>query len=833
MFLQGGHAVALNPLGLGFLFTAKDLASGTIDKVRGKVRGLSGDSDAAGAAMKKGFGVAAASLVPLAAGGAALGTAFGLAKFAAPFQQGVARVGNIAGATAGELNKLRDAAIDAGLRTQFSPQQAVDGLGALAAQGFKTEQSISLLNESLALAAGGSIGIEDATKSAAAAIRVFNEESTEQRSIADRLLKITNMTALGAGDLTLALGTVSKGAGLTSQKMDEMLISMGLVRNAGLDVSVAASSVSSGLQFIAKNAKGFESLGVQVTDSEGNFRDFLDIIAETDKALTSKFTSASDRASAAMQLFGRFGVTAFQNISNQAKAMVGTVPGINTIDDAIAHLRKEMENAGGTATDFADNLLDTFAGQSDILQGATETLGTVLGESFAKVLKPVVKIVADSVSAMARAWDSLPDGVKTGIAGFVVVTGVILTLAGVIGVMTGLAMALAPVMAVIGTAMGSAAVVIGGLIAGVTALAGVFMLFRDIARRNIGGFGDMVTGTFDTISIAFKSLVALFTTGKLTGPLAESFLTAGTGTQNFVKTLFMAWSRVREFFSGLSDGFNAVLDTAGPSFQALVGAFQHLGEAFGFMEPGMESLDTFGDAGKNVGQTLGLVFRGAIDIFAMFVGILAKVVRVIRAVADVVSTVMAPKIEFLKIILGGLFSFVLWLVRMVVVLIGTVGTVFNAVAQGILTIVDGIVAGVRTAIDAAIVGVAKVASLIPENLQPDFVKKLVSFGDVDRTNARISDRFADQKRAAQFTTQAIAAPAIGSVPAVGAQAPNQESQAILAELRAAREESKKEREKPINVKVEMDGEQVGSVMANASRKTAANAFVPVGAGVTG
>jgi len=825
--------MALSPLGLGFLFTAKDLASGTIDKVDKKVKGLGKTSDAAAATMKRGFGVAAASVVPLAAGGAALAGAFGLAKFAAPFQQGVARVGNIAGATAGELGKLRDAAIDAGLRTQFSPQQAVDGLGALAAQGFKTEQSISLLNESLALAAGGQIGIEDATKSAAAAIRVFNEKSTEQRSVADRLLKITNMTALGAGDLTLALGTVSKGAGLTSQKMDEMLISMGLVRNAGLDVSVAASSVSSGLQFIAKNAKGFESLGVQVTDAEGNFRDFLDIVAETDKALTGKFTKASDRASAAMQLFGRFGVTAFQNISNQAKAMIGTVPGINTIEDAVAHLRREMENAGGTAETFANNLLNTFAGQSDILQGATETLGTVLGESFAKVLKPVVKFVAEAVSAMARAWDSLPDGVKTGIAGFIVVTGVILTLAGVIGVVTGLVIALGPVMATIGAAASGAAVVIGGLVAAVTAAAAVFALFKEAADRNLGGFGDLFTGTFDTVKLVFSSLQSLFTTGKLTGPLAEEFLQAGRGTQSFIKTIFRIGSRIQEFFGGLADGFSAVLDKSGSSFQALTGAFVQLGEAFGFIEPGMDSLDDFGKTGETVGDTLGNVFRVVVEVIAAVIGVFAKVVRVIMAVASIVTTVLSPAFLVLKWIFQALFELAIFVINTMTGAIGILTTVANAVAQGILTIIDGILAAIMTAIDAMIVGIAKVASVIPESMRPDFVDDLIKRGDVDATNARIRDRAADQQRAAQFTSQAIAAPAIASVPAVGPQAPSAENQAILAELRAAREEAKKDRERPINVNVAMDGEQVGSVMTNAARKNAASAFVPAGAGVTG
>jgi len=52
--------------------------------------------------------------------------------------------------------------------------------------------------------------------------------------------------------------------------------------------------------------------------------------------------------------------------------------------DAIAYLRQQFENAGGTAASFRDKMLDTFAGQKQLLRGSFEKLAIVLGEPFAQ-----------------------------------------------------------------------------------------------------------------------------------------------------------------------------------------------------------------------------------------------------------------------------------------------------------------------------------------------------------------------------------------------------------------------------------------------------------------
>src|SRR5262245_28142174 len=95
--------------------------------------------------MQTAFRAMGVGLATMGAGLVMVGGAFPLAHASAEFEQRMAAVGAVSNATSAELVLLRDAAIDAGLATQFSPTEAALGLRELAAAGFNAHQSIELL----------------------------------------------------------------------------------------------------------------------------------------------------------------------------------------------------------------------------------------------------------------------------------------------------------------------------------------------------------------------------------------------------------------------------------------------------------------------------------------------------------------------------------------------------------------------------------------------------------------------------------------------------------------------------------------------------------------
>ena len=88
--------MALNNLGLGFTFTAKDLATPTMNRVEGRFRRLDKTTGATSAQLQQGFGALRASGLAIGlAGGLALRSMKGAADAAGKFEQSIAKVGAI------------------------------------------------------------------------------------------------------------------------------------------------------------------------------------------------------------------------------------------------------------------------------------------------------------------------------------------------------------------------------------------------------------------------------------------------------------------------------------------------------------------------------------------------------------------------------------------------------------------------------------------------------------------------------------------------------------------------------------------------------------------
>src|SRR5258706_443005 len=141
--------MALNNLGLGFIFTARDLASGTIRQVGAGFGEMDRNASRASQSYSRNFHVMGAGLAVMGAGAATLAGAFALAHDAAAFQQEIARVGAVSNASSDDLLRLHDAALAAGSSTQFDPTASAQGLGVLAQQGLDASVAASGVSSAL------------------------------------------------------------------------------------------------------------------------------------------------------------------------------------------------------------------------------------------------------------------------------------------------------------------------------------------------------------------------------------------------------------------------------------------------------------------------------------------------------------------------------------------------------------------------------------------------------------------------------------------------------------------------------------------------------------
>ncbi len=637
----------LNNLGLGFVFTARDLASAKMSALEKRFSSLDdrvtgGTDRMTGAFRQLGIGLGI-----FTAGAATVAGAFALADAAGKFEQSIAAVAAVSGATTKELEQLKNAAIDAGIETQFSPTEATIGLRELAQAGYNAQESMKLLRPVLDLAAGslGELTPQAAAGLAAQAMKAFGISMDDAGISVDRMLQAVNVFALNASELPMALGTASRGAQSLHQSLSETLISLGLVKNIIPGVERASTAVAVAMERLAdpKTQKELRGIGVAVVDSKGSFRQFLDVLGDMAPAL-DKMTEAQ-RSAFLLKAFGREALGGVNSILTQVTNGIRTNTG-ETVKgaEAIAYLRKQFQDAGGTAAQFREKMLNTFAGQKQLLRGSLETLAIVMGEPFAQVLKPVVTAVVDALNALLKFIRAMPAGVKKAFAGFVVAAGAIVALIGaVITAKAGIAL-LAIGFKALGISIGGImatllpAILIVGLLAAV--IAGFVVAFK----KNLGGIGDFTKKVWEKVQLFFSGLKQLFEQGGFSGAVRDELNKAeNLGLKQFLIRLYQIVYRIQQIWEGFKDGFTKTIEDARPVFEDLANALGELGTEisgiFSGVANGAAGLPSseFRSFGQIAGSAIATVVTWLTKLIAIFTRITSGIIAGFRSMWEYIG----------------------------------------------------------------------------------------------------------------------------------------------------------------------------------------------------
>ena len=636
--------MALNNLGLGFVFTARDLASAKMARLERSFASLDervglGTERINGAFRQLGIGLAV-----FTAGAATVAGAFALAEAAGRFEQSIAAVAAVSGASARELDQLRNAAIDAGIATQFSPTEATVGLRELAQAGFNAQESIRLLAPVLDLAAGslGELSPQQAAGLASQAMKAFGISIDDAAISVDRMLQAVNVFALNASELPLALGTASRGAQALHQSLSETLITLGLVKNVIPGVERASTAVAVAMERMAdpEVQQRLRGIGVSVVDSQGSFRSFLDVLGEMGPALDHM--TEAQRSAFLLQTFGREALGGVNAILTQVTNGIRTNTGETLRGaEALGYLRQQFEQAGGTAAQFRERMLDTFAGQKQLLRGSLETLAIVLGEPFAQVLKPVVAAVVDALNLFLRFVRGIPAPVKKAFAAFIVAAGAVVAVIGAVIAAKASVALLAIGLKALGITIGGAlstmlpAILVVGALAGV--VAGLYIAFR----RNLGGIADFARRVWDQVSLLFRGLTQLIEDGGFSGAVREELNRAeNLGLKRFLITVWQVVYRIQRVWEGFADGFTTAIEAARPVFEDLVAAFSELSREIGGIFTGVGEgaaglpSEQFRSFGQIAGEAVGTIVTWLVQLIAIFTRITSGIIAGFRSMME-------------------------------------------------------------------------------------------------------------------------------------------------------------------------------------------------------
>ena len=393
---------------------------------------------------KVGFAMAAvgtAIAVPLAAA----------VKIFAEYEQSMAQVRAVSGATAEEFAALDAIAREMGRTTVFTARESAQALSFMAMAGLEAEQSIKALPDVLNLAAAGQLELgqsADIVTNVMAGYGIAADDVTMAVDVLTKGFTSANTDLVQLGEAFKLGGPVAKAAGLD---FTETAAALALMGNAGFQGTLAGTALRGAITRLLNPTDEaqaiLDKLGVTVTDTEGNMRPLAAIVGE----LEAGGISAGD----AMTVFGQRAGPAMLALIEQGSG-------------ALIDLTTEMENAGGTAQLIADTQLNTLTGDITLLKSAFEGLAIMIGGIVTPELRGILEQVTPILQRFAEWAEANPEQTRrlvllaVGIAGVGLVLGGLLIGVGLIA--TGLAaLASGPVLLAIAA--------FGGLAAGAGALA--------------------------------------------------------------------------------------------------------------------------------------------------------------------------------------------------------------------------------------------------------------------------------------------------------------------------------------------------------------------------
>jgi len=495
---------------------------------------------------------------------------------------------------------------------------------------------------------GGQLGVAQAAEAVVGTLNAYGLAAEEAAGVTDRLLRITQLTNFQARDFEVGLSKAAATGATFNQNLNDVLITMGLLRNRNIDASSSATALREAIRRVGSDQRAQQAIqqtGVDVFDKQtGRMRSLTDVMTEFAQA-TEGMTDA-ERNRRVVTAFGARGLLAFNAVLNAAFTTTRNGEQVTLRGaEAIAAMREEMARTEGTAAEFRDKLLDTFEGQKTLLKGTLQTFAIVLGEPFAKVFKPIVGAVTDALNFLIRAFQSLPSGVKKAIATFVVAAGAVVALIG------GIIAAKAAVV-LLGIGLKALGITLGGVIAMMLPailifglLAGVVAGFVIAIRRDIGGIGTFFRRVFDRIKLFVQAMGQLFEEGGFSGAVREELNRAeNQGVKQFAIRVFQIIFRIRRFFEGIAEGFGAAIEQARPAFEAFAEALGRLGRAFGFVGSAADSVaglqsDRFAASGARVGEVLGKIVTFIVQAMTAVIDVITGIVEGFRSMGDFLGEV--------------------------------------------------------------------------------------------------------------------------------------------------------------------------------------------------
>jgi TP901 family phage tail tape measure protein len=298
------------------------------------------------------------------------------------------------------FERMGKTARQVGATTKFTAAEAAGGLNYLAMAGFNAEQSMVALPQTTNLAIVAQTDLARATDITTDSLGAFGLMTQDTTQLQKNLGRVNDVYARTVSrtntNMEQLFESVKKGAPTftaAGQDIETFTALAGSMANAGIKGAESGTALRNVMLRLAKptgeSAKVLRRLGVVTQDSNGDFRDVIDILADMEKGLQGMGTQ--QRSAALSTIFG-------------ARAVTGVNVLLGEGTEALRKFRDEQYLATGTSERMAAIIGQSLNNRILGLKSAAYEVGFQFMESFDNQAGTAI----DTLTEKIRGFDSAP-----------------------------------------------------------------------------------------------------------------------------------------------------------------------------------------------------------------------------------------------------------------------------------------------------------------------------------------------------------------------------------------------------------------------------------------
>lgn len=308
-------------------------------------------------------------------------------------------------------------------------------------------------------AVAGQVDVQTAGRATIAIMNAWHLPIDDVNHVLDVQFQLVKKGVGTFQEFATSIGQAIPSAQRAGQSIETLSGMMAFLTRNGLSAAGASASAARALDAFdnPKVVQRLQNMGISVTDSSGNFRDFTLVIQDLQKKLAN--LTAPERSKALQELFLGAGGTI------QARRFFDTVLNSGQAVQQFTGLVNDMKNSSGALGTAYGTMSGTVASKTQVLKNQYDLLKVSVGEALTPVFNTLIPIL----QKIFNWWNSLSDGTKRNIIIIAAITAAVFTLGGALILLVGIFITFSGAAALMGTsllgAMGSVLLIVAAIAA--------------------------------------------------------------------------------------------------------------------------------------------------------------------------------------------------------------------------------------------------------------------------------------------------------------------------------------------------------------------------------